>query len=213
VDNTIIFEVAQDNLHMTDIDRLANIYHLLSQVLVFEVPGNILEIGCNEGKTSIFLRMIMNYYSPNRELHVYDSFEGLPKKSEFDLYSDEGECKATLQQLEENFRRWNLQLPVVHKGWFNETFSSSIPEPVAFAYLDSDYYTSIRESLEYVYPLLSKNAIVVIDDYCDPVRNPRAWAGLPGVKKACDDFFAKKPEKISVLVGSKDMPMGYFRKQ
>jgi len=213
VDNTVIFKLAQDNADMTDIDRLVNIYHTLSQVLVFGIPGAILELGCNEGKTSLFLRMIINYYSPGRELHVYDSFAGLPVKSEFDTYSNTGECRANVQQLEENFREWNLQLPIVHKGWFRETLSYAVPDPVAFAYLDSDYYKSILESLEYVYPHLSKNAIVVIDDYCDLARNPRAWSGLAGVKKACDLFFADKPEKISVLVGSKDMPMGYFRKQ
>ena len=211
--NTIIFELVKENPFMTDIDRLVNIYHLLSQVLVFSVPGAVVELGCNEGKTSVFFQMIIDHYAPDRELHVYDSFEGLPQKSSFDTFSDAGECKATVEQLEHNFKKWGLRLPCVHKGWFNEILPHSIPEKIAFAYLDGDYYNSILESLEYTYPHLSKNAVVVIDDYCDPDRNPRAWQGLPGVKKACDRFFANKPEKISVLVGSQDMPMGYFRKQ
>jgi O-methyltransferase len=67
-------------------------------------------------------------------------------------------------------------------------------------------------SLEQVYPLLSPGAVVIVDDYCDSAKNPNAFAGFPGPKKACDEFFADKPERISVLVGPGDMAAGYFRK-
>jgi len=54
--------------------------------------------------------------------------------------------------------------------------------------------------------------VVLIDDYSDLEKNPRAQAYFPGVKQACDVFFADKPESVSVLVGSSDIPFGYFRK-
>jgi hypothetical protein len=35
---------------------------------------------------------------------------------------------------------------------------------------------------------------------------------FPGAKKACDEFFADKPEDVSVLVGAHNLAFGYFRK-
>lgn len=240
MDNSIILKLAADNPNASGIDRLVNIYHLLSQILVFKVPGAIIEIGCNAGKTSVFLRMVIDHFAPDRELHVYDSFQGLPQKSHYDhlvkdtalvvkqkfvddaarsglnISYDEtltaAGLKATQQQLEDNFHHWKLTLPAIHAGWFEDTFPYSLPHSIAFAYLDSDFYDSILGSLEHIYPRLPLNAVVVIDDYCDLEKNPRAWSGLPGVKKACDIFFLDKPEKIHVLVGSDDLTMGYFRK-
>jgi O-methyltransferase len=84
---------------------------------------------------------------------------------------------------------------------------------IAFAYLDSDFYESILVSLEHVYPRLPRNGLMIIDDYGDKARNPLAWDELPGVKLACDDFFADKPEKVSVLIGTGDLPFGLVRKQ
>ena len=78
-------------------------------------------------------------------------------------------------------------------------------------HLDGDFYSSIIESLTYVYPKLSKGAIVVIDDYCDPeIHNVNNI--LPGVKKACDEFFKDKKEKVDVLIAGCESH-GYFRKE
>jgi O-methyltransferase len=67
------------------------------------------------------------------------------------------------------------------------------------------------ESLECVYPRLSKDAIVIIDDYCDPqIHNVNNI--LPGVKRATDEFLMNKPEKLVVLIAGNDCH-AYFRKE
>lgn len=195
MDNVVILKLAEDN-PLSDIDRLVNIYHLLSQVLVFHVPGDIVELGCHQGKTSVFLRMLIDHYDAERELHVYDSFSGLPKQGKYDTYLMDDNCMASIQQLQETFTRWHVELPIIHKGWFQETLPQLLPERIAFAYLDGDFYDSILVSLRYVYPRLTNNAVVIIDDYCDPGRNPNAWDGPPGPKKACDDFFQTNQKKL-----------------
>jgi len=241
VDNSIILKLAATNPNNSGIDRLVNIYHMLSQVLVFDVAGAIVELGCNSGKTSVFLRFVLNHYSSQRELHVYDSFLGLPEKGTYDTHASEsalnaarkkfeedarksginvsygtsltkGGFKATKLQLEENFQKLELNLPFIHEGWFEDTLPHCLPNQIAFAYLDGDFYNSILISLRYIYPRLTKRAIVVIDDYCDPEKSPHAWHGLPGVKKACDDFLIDKPDQVYVLIGSDDLAMGYLRK-
>ena len=56
-----------------------------------------------------------------------------------------------------------------------------------------------------------RRAICLIDDFADVSIWPEAWNLLPGVKRACDEFFAAKPEKISFIY-SAEMSHGYFRK-
>ena len=98
------------------------------------------------------------------------------------------------------FQRYNLQLPKIHKGWFSDTLPNGLPEKICFAYLDGDLYESILVSLEHVYPKLTKGAICLIDDYNDPSVDPLGWNSLPGVKKACDEYLADKPEKVTLTI-------------
>jgi O-methyltransferase len=212
MDNQIIFDLAADNVDMGDIDRLVNIYWALSSVLVQDVPGAVVEVGCNVGKTSVFLRKIMDHFAPGRALHVYDSFEGLPPPGENDAYLKEGECPATVEDVMATFRKWDVEPPSVHPGWFADTLPTELPDQICFGYLDGDFYESTTTTLEHVYPRLAPNAIIIVDDYCDAEKNDRAFDLLPGPKKACDEFFADKPEKASVLVGVGDLAYGYVRR-
>ena len=94
---------------------------------------------------------------------------------------------------------------------FNETLPDGLPERIAFAHLDGDYYDSIKVSIEHVYPRLSCGAICLVDDYNDPAVNPRGWNLLPGAKKACDEFFADKPEKLVPIYAGR-FSHAFFRK-
>lgn len=211
--NTVIYELAEENSDMCDIDRLIHLYWALSSVLVAEVPGVVVELGCNRGKTSVFFQMLIDHFDPTRELHLFDSFQGLPPPGPQDRYLKEGECKATVEELAAEFDKRGLRRPTIHAGWFEKTLSAECPAPIAFAYLDSDFYDSITTSLEHVYPRLSPNGIAIVDDYCDLGLNPRAWDGLPGVKLACDAFIEDKPEEFTVLCAAGDLPFGMLRKR
>jgi O-methyltransferase len=197
---------------MTNVEKRMNLYHFVSQVLAYGVPGDLVEVGCNKGQSSTLIQKIIDEFDPTRRLHVYDSFEGLPPPVAADGAAYvAGQMKTTRDALVENFRRYGLRLPEIHEGWFHDTLPTKLPERICFAYLDGDLYESIKVSLEHVYPRLSRGAICVIDDYADPDAYPEAWNKLPGVKQACDEFFADKPEKVSFIY-SADMSHGYFRK-
>jgi O-methyltransferase len=196
---------------MTNVEQRINLYHLAAQVLAYRVPGEFVELGCNEGQTSILLSRIIEHYDPRRRLHVYDSFEGLPKADSVDGTAyKEGDMATKREVLLNNFVRYGLRLPIIHEGWFERTLPTEMPDKVAFAYLDGDFYSSIKTSLEYVYPNLSRDGICVIDDYCDSAIYPGCNL-LPGVKKACDEYLADKPERVSyIFSGIKSH--GFFRK-
>ncbi|WP_203920144.1 TylF/MycF/NovP-related O-methyltransferase [Rugosimonospora africana] len=208
----MILELAAEN-RMGGVDNLVNIYWGLSSVLAAGVDGGVVEIGCYQGRTSVLLRMIIDHFAPGRELHVFDSFAGLPAPGPNDTdYTVEGQLATGLDAVRETFARWQVAEPIIHAGWFEETLAVGLPERLCFAYIDGDLYDSVWTSLEAVYGRLSPGAVVIVDDYCDPEKSPRAFPHFPGAKKACTEFFADKPEKMSVLVGSGNLAAGYFRK-
>lgn len=202
------------NNDMMDKERGINIYHLLSQVILMEVPGDVVELGCYEGLTSVIMQKTLDQHNSDKKLHAYDSFEGLPEKSKLDgksILFRKGYLKTKKDRLMENFKLHNTKPPEIHVGWFKDTFPTQLPQKICFAHLDGDFYSSIKESLENVYPRLSKNAIVVIDDYVDTDIH-KTWNALPGVKRACDEFFRDKKEKVNLLVAGR-ISHGYFRKE
>jgi O-methyltransferase len=202
---------------MASIESRINIFHLLSQVIVQGVPGDIVEIGCHAGESTVVLQRVIQELDPSRELHAFDSFQGVPQGSSADegVYKP-GDMSASKTRFNENFDRLGLMLPAVHAGWFEQTLPSSLPKQIAFALLDADLYRSTLQALEAVYPRLSPGAICLLGVY----RDPRTKAAMttdkryisPGVKQACDEFFADKPERINILLAG-NYTSGYFRRQ
>lgn len=177
-------------------EQVTLILNNLEKTLSSNIEGDIVELGCNVGTTSIFIRKILDTYNSDKKFHIYDSFEGLPpklKEDETNLEKQykEGNCKTSLEVFLKNFEIQNLTKPVINKGWFKEIDDSLYPEKISFAFFDGDFYSSIIDSFEKVYPKLTSGARVIIHDY--------GWEALPGCKQACDDFLKDKPEEIEML--------------
>ena len=197
---------------MTNIEQRMNMYHLAGQVLAYGVQGDFVELGCNTGDSSILITKLLQAYGSDKRFFVYDSFEGLPSARQEDgTRFSGGDLKTSEDILRNNFKIYNLPLPEIHKGWFQDTLPTGLPEQIAFAYLDGDFYDSIMISLQYVYPKLTPGSICLVDDYCDPQINPKGWNMLPGVKKACDEYLVDKPEKMEFIY-SGSYSHGFFRR-
>jgi O-methyltransferase len=199
---------------MTNVEQRMNMYHLVSQVLAYGVEGDLVELGCNKGESSVLIQKVIDDYAPERRLFVYDSFEGLPSKTENDGETrfQEGWCRTNEEVLIRNFEAYGLRKPSICKGWFHETLPSQLPSKICFAYLDGDFYDSIMVSLQHVYPRLSPGAICLIDDYADPSVGVDVWNDLPGVKRACDEYLEDKPERMCFIYSGYDASHGFFRK-
>ena len=59
-----------------------------------------------------------------------------------------------------------------------------------FAFLDGDYYWSIRDSLRVIKPHLTKDAIIVVDDYANEA--------LPGTACAVDEWLAANSRSLCI---------------
>lgn len=167
----------------------------LQKILSKNIPGDVIEMGCFEGTTSLFIRRLIKLYKGERIFHVYDSFAGLPEKTAEDsspagMQFVKGELNANKKKFILNFHKANLTLPIIHKAWFNELLPADIPKSIAFAFLDGDYYESIKTSLSLIEKRMDPNGIIVVDDYQNEA--------LPGAKKATDEWAKKMNYSVRV---------------
>lgn len=165
----------------------------LQKVLLARTIGDVVELGCYVGTTSLFLQRMLR--DGAKTLHVYDSFQGLPAKTGADQSAIgtqyvAGELAASKTQFIANFKKAGLPLPIIHKGWFSELKPADLPPSICFAYLDGDFYSSIKDSLALVWPRLSPGATVVVDDY--------QHDALPGTRKAVDEWLKLHPASLRV---------------
>ena len=178
-----------------DAGELRTLLLLLEEQLQKGVVGSVVELGCYVGTTSLFIRRLLDAYNADVEFHVYDSFAGLPPKvaqdeSPLGVQFVEGELCATKRQFYDNFKKAGLLVPTVHKAWFRDLTVDDIPERVMFAFLDGDYYRSIRDSLRVIKPRLTKDAIIVVDDYANEA--------LPGTACAVDEWLAANSQSLHI---------------
>jgi O-methyltransferase len=163
----------------------------LERILERNIPGDIAEFGCYVGTTSLFIRRLLDAFqqSNDRLFYAYDSFAGLPEKTARD-YSTTGiefkggELRASKKQLVQTFQKAHITTPIIHKAWFKDLLPTQLPSRLAFAFLDGDFYESINESLQIVWPRVQAGGSITIDDY--------QREALPGVTKAVNDFFSSK---------------------
>ena len=94
IDDTGIISVMMDRNQLVGI--LQNLHYILEK----NIPGDIVELGCNVGTTSILIRKLLDLYGSDKEFHVYDSWDGLPNVTNKDLSKTKwkfkrGSCKTS----------------------------------------------------------------------------------------------------------------------
>jgi O-methyltransferase len=156
---------------------------------VKNVPGDMAELGVARGASA---KMIAAR-APDRVLHLFDTFEGLPDPSAQDgARFKKRQYRHTLEEVQGYLDSGNLRF---YKGLFPETASDLSTTRFAFVHLDADLYESTRAGLEWFYPRLNRGGILVSHDYDTS----------SGVNLAFEQFFADKPEPYFDLVGSQCM--------
>jgi hypothetical protein len=135
------------------------------------VPGDFIEAGIWRGGAIILMRALLNACSiPDRRIFAADSFAGIPKNARalndpVDAWRDR--WVAGLEEVKGNIARFGLLDDRIKfiPGFFADSLPALAGERFALMRLDSDSYDSVEESLVYLYPLLSKGGIIIIDDW------------------------------------------------
>ena len=177
-----------------DAKELGVLLRELEKVLRSGAAGNIVEFGCYVGTTSLFIRRLLDAYDSTGEFHVYDSFMGLPEKTQADNSAageqfKAGELLAPRKTFIQNFKKAGLKLPTVHKGWFADFTPDDVPESIIFAFFDGDFYESIADSFRVCNGKFHEKAIVIVDDYVNEA--------LPGAARAVDKWLANNRQYTS----------------
>ncbi len=168
-----------------DVKELRIVLSELEWLLQRGGQGAVVEFGCYVGTTSLFITRLLSQYNSSSSYHVFDSFSGLPNKTHQDYSAageqfKAGELLATKKQFIANFKKAGLTPPVIHKGWFADINSTDVPGDIMFAFLDGDYYESIKDSFRLITSKLVKGAVIIVDDYVS--------SALPGAAKATDEW-------------------------
>jgi len=186
LDKILNFENKQVDGSIIASNQIKELIRYLSDAIENNIEGDVVEFGCYVGESSKFLTKTILELNSNKKVYVYDSFEGLPDLSKWEENS--GWRPRTLKTTEEvliaNFKQNNLPVPDITKGWFKDIPDYRIPEKIAFAFLDGDFYDSIYDSLVKVYDKVVDGGYIFFHDY--------NRADLPGVKAAINDFFEQR---------------------
>lgn len=160
------------------------------------ISGDVCEFGVAQGETSALIANEIR--SGNKVLHLFDSFEGLPKPTEKDQLKDDifslGSMEAytgTMSCPEEMVRTrlraisFPPQRFVIHRGFIEQVLKNdaNLPKEISFAYVDFDFYEPIKITLDFLHSITSIGAVIIVDDYD---------FFTTGVKTAVDEFLEEK---------------------
>lgn len=189
---------------MTSLNRLAALCNAVEYVVQNHIPGAFVECGVWRGGSS--MAAALTYRRLHREdvdLFLYDTYEGMSEPGVEDVRRSTGatakkmlarggndssvKAYAPIDSVRRNLESTNYPSSRLHfvKGMVEETIPDQAPREIAILRLDTDWYASTKHELRHLFPRLSKNGVLIIDDYGD-------W---DGARKAVDEYFATLSSK------------------
>jgi O-methyltransferase len=163
------------------VESLADLAHLVREVLAHDIPGDFVECGVWRGGASFLMADLLRQAGVrDRKVWLFDSFEGLPAPEEVDgpaamayakntdshLYLDN--CRVSLEEVQRSATELGLaSYTEFIKGWFDQTLPANRGRigPIAILRIDCDWYSSVRCCLENLYDQVVEGGFVVFDDY------------------------------------------------
>lgn len=118
-------------------------------------PGCFVEIGVYRGGSALAL------YKLGREIHLFDTFCGIPHKGKDDVVNVGDFCIT-----QEEFDNMKSAMPAArfHKGIFPTTVPDNLP-PIAFIHFDGDQYETAKGIKTHLWDKVVPGGIIFIDDY------------------------------------------------
>jgi hypothetical protein len=190
---------------ITSIEGMYSLYKAVEYVVIHKIPGSIVECGVFKGGTAMLCAYTLkNLNVLQNKIYLYDTYEGMSEPNIKDKthfgesarkkWDDLRDVKvnkmfyASLDEAKNNlyttgYPRDNL---IFVKGKVEDTIPEIIPENIALLRLDTDFYESTYHELLNLYPRLSKNGVIIIDDY-------GYWKGA---REATDKYFSENNVKI-----------------
>jgi len=209
-DNNILRSVKQYT--MTSPERVYATLEAVRYVINSNLPGSIVECGVWRGGTMMAVAQLLKLHEKfNRDLYLFDTFEGMPSPGESDIdfrgrtakkdflakkrTNDSSDwCYASLADVQANLESVGYLKSKVHYvvGKVEDTVPARAPETISILRLDTDWYESTKHEIIHLYPRLVPGGVLIIDDYGH-------WQGA---RKAVDEYFLEN--KVPILLNRID---------
>lgn len=168
---------------MTSIERIWGLREAVRHVVKHDIPGAIVECGVWRGGSMMASALVLKSLGALRPLYLFDTFDGMPPPSENDRDLTGRSASALLERSDKSTsdvwaysgldevrnNMWSTEYPMdlVHfvKGRVEDTIPFQAPDRIAILRLDTDWYESTYHELVSLYPRLSPNGVMIIDDY------------------------------------------------
>jgi hypothetical protein len=157
------------------------------------IRGDIAEVGVYRGGSA---KIICKANNNIRNLHLFDTFSGLPQVSSIDGYFREGQYSETSLESVKNYLK-DYENVYYYKGIFPDSSKEVSNKIFSFVNLDTDIYDSTMNSLKFFYPRMRPGGIIMSHDYIATYPNI-----VEGVKLAFEEYFISKKEPIIEMAGS-----------
>jgi predicted O-methyltransferase YrrM len=190
---------------MTSPERVFALCEAVRYVVSGRVPGAIVECGVWRGGSSMAAAlMLRELRAEDRDLHLFDTFEGMSAPTASDRRARDGApadrllqtsardekiwCYSSLEEVRANLVATGYPPEGLFfvQGKVEETIPEQAPASIAVLRLDTDWYESTRHELEHLYPRLSPGGVLIIDDY-------GAWEGA---RRAVDEYLTSTGAKL-----------------
>jgi O-methyltransferase len=190
---------------MTSMERMYAMYKATEYVVRHKIAGDIVECGVWKGGSimvSAFTLLKMN--ETKRRMYLYDTYEGMSGSTDKDVsWGNEPASEESRRLAEEDSGGWayapleevkqNLfstgypsEKLVFVKGKVEDTIPDTVPDTISILRLDTDWYESTYHELCHLFPRLSVNGVIIVDDYGH-------WRGC---REATDKYFTENNIKI-----------------
>lgn len=152
-------------------EHLAIAAHIIGMPSTTE--GCVIECGCYKGGSTVNLSLAAAL--AGRDLHVFDSFQGLPVPVEGDaehvMHNDQqidtyeaGMYAGSLEEVRANVERCgDLSVCHFHRGWFEDTMPG-FEQPCVTAFVDVDLVSSLETCVKAIWPLLAEGGALFVHE-------------------------------------------------
>jgi O-methyltransferase len=194
---------------MVSTERLIAVMDAVKYVVQRGIPGAMVECGVWRGGSVLaMIKTLQQLGVTDRDVYLYDTFEGMTAPGEHDTSPFEQPAARTWEETPEGVTPWawafdkgiyDVELvrgliydsgyprERIHfvKGPVEETIPGTLPDAIAVLRLDTDWYESTKHELEHLYPLMPDAAVLIVDDYGH-------WEGA---RRAVEEYFSgdRKP--------------------
>ncbi|MAG02383.1 macrocin-O-methyltransferase [Candidatus Pacearchaeota archaeon] len=144
-----------------------------------DLNGDYAEVGVFKGTTAKAICEAKG----DKKLYLFDTFEGLPEPSKFDKNFKKQMFDSEVSYVMKKLSKYPNVF--IYKGLFTDTAITIKDNNFSLVHLDVDLYQSTKDCLEFFYERMISGGIILSHDY-----------DSSGVKKAFDEFFFNKSEKV-----------------